>query len=178
MPVADVLVRPLQPEDVCSFRDLRFGALQQHPASFSSSVSEWEALGIDEMAKMLSGQNANLVFGAFASELGADSGLMGIVGFLRQTKEKYRHKAGVWGMYVRPEWHGKGIGRTLLECVIEHARDQPGLHQLHLTVTRGNLALGLYERLGFKAYGLEPRALHVGDEDYRDEVLMVLDFLA
>jgi RimJ/RimL family protein N-acetyltransferase len=177
MSLADVLVRPLQPEDVYSFRDLRLEALQQHPASFASSVSEWEALSIDEMAKMLSRQTANVVFGAFACEFEADSGLVGIIGCLRQTKEKYRHKAMVWGMYVDPEWNGKGIGRALLERVIEHAREQLGLRQLHLTVTRGNPAQGLYERMGFRGYGLEPRALHVGDGDYRDEVLMVLDLL-
>jgi hypothetical protein len=32
--------------------------------------------------------------------------------------------------------------------------------------------------LGFREYGIEPRALKLGSGDYRDEVLMVLDLLA
>ena len=178
MPLADVVIRPLQPEDVYSFRDLRRDALQQHSDSFATSVSEWEALNIDDVARQLAGQNGNRVFGAFASERGADSCLVGFVGFVRQAKEKYRHKASVWGLYVRPEWQGMGVARALLEWLIEHARQQPDLHQILLTVAGGNLAQELYGKMGFRAYGLEPRALHVGGEDYRDEVLMVLDLLA
>jgi ribosomal protein S18 acetylase RimI-like enzyme len=171
----DVVIRPLQPEDVYSFRDLRFGALQDYPACFATSVSEWKALDIDEIAKMLSAGDAHLVFGAFAGERDAGTGLVGIVGFRRQGKEKYRHKASVWGLYVGPEYQGRGVARALLERLIAHARDQSGLRQIHLTVTGDNPARALYEKLGFRAYGVEPGAINTSDDDYQDEVLMALD---
>jgi RimJ/RimL family protein N-acetyltransferase len=124
---------------------------------------------------MLSGRDTDLVFGAFAGERDADTGLIGIVGFRRQSKEKYQHKAFVWGLYVEPEWQGRGVARSLLEGLIAHARNQSGLRQVHLTVTSDNPARALYEKLGFRAYGVEPGAINAGDDDYRDEVLMVLD---
>ncbi|MEZ4605618.1 MAG: hypothetical protein R2865_02105 [Deinococcales bacterium] len=48
-----------------------------------------------------------------------------------------------------------------------------GLEQLHLIVADNNLAAKkLYTSLGFKSYGLEPRALKIGP-DYFDDLLMV-----
>ena len=45
-----------------------------------------------------------------------------------------------------------------------------------LTVAQGNeVAISLYERHGFKTYGVEPRAMKNGSE-YRDEILMALIF--
>lgn len=175
----DVTVRPLAPSDASAFRALRFDALSQYPASFATSVSEWTTLTIGEVADMLAGQDDKLVFGAFGRAAEGDMPLVGIVGFLRQPKDKYRHKASVWGMYVQSEWQGRGIARALLQRLIAHARMQPGLDQILLTVTEGNQgARTLYERLGFRAYGVEPRAIDPGDGHRMDEILMVLDLRA
>jgi ribosomal protein S18 acetylase RimI-like enzyme len=174
--LADITIRPLAPSDAAAFRALRFDALQQYPASFATSVSEWTILTIGEVADMLIGHNDKLVFGAFGCGAEGDMPLVGVVGFLRQAKDKYRHKASVWGMYVQSEWQGRGIARMLLERVIDHARTQPGLDQILLTVTEGNEGVrGLYERLGFRVYGVEPKAIDPGNGHRLDEILMMLD---
>ena len=50
------------------------------------------------------------------------------------------------------------------------------LDQLHAVVVTTNLAARrLYARLGFRPYGIEPRALKV-DDDYFDQELLVLCF--
>ena len=55
------------------------------------------------------------VFGAF------DSALVGVVGVRRQTRQKERHKAQIWGMYLREEHRGRGLGRRLMEAAIAFA---------------------------------------------------------
>jgi GNAT superfamily N-acetyltransferase len=52
-------------------------------------------------------------------------------------------------LYVRPQLHGAGIGRALIEHVAESAR-AAGCRALTLNVNRGNVsAIRAYERCGF-----------------------------
>ena len=53
-------------------------------------------------------------------------------------------------LYVRPQFQRKGIGRALVEAVIERAK-QAGYKQLRLdTASTMDVARGLYESLGFE----------------------------
>lgn len=70
---------------------------------------------------------------------------------------------------------GKGIGAELVRRVLDHARAQPQLVLVQLTVTQGNHgAQGLYERQGFTPFGVEPCAVAVG-ERYVSKVHMWCD---
>ena len=54
---------------------------------------------------------------------------------------------------VHPDWRGRGVGRRLLEALIDHARATAETG-LSLSVSRKNpLALRLYESLGFNPHG-------------------------
>ena len=65
-------------------------------------------------------------------------------------------------MYVAPEAKGRGTGRALLDTLMAQAR-AAGFELLVLTVTEGNTsAIRLYERAGFRSFGLEPLAIKVG----------------
>ena len=77
-------------------------------------------------------------------------------------------------MYVAPEHGRRGIGAALLRHAIDDARRQPGLEHLVLTVTETNVAARvLYEKFGFRSFGIEPRAIRVGDT-YFDKNHMIL----
>ena len=69
---------------------------------------------------------------------------------------------------------GKGIGRKLLSSLLEIAKQDQSLEQIHLAVsTTQDAARHLYRSLGFESYGIEPRALKI-DSTYVDEDHMVL----
>jgi ribosomal protein S18 acetylase RimI-like enzyme len=70
-------------------------------------------------------------------------------------------------MYVAPDFGRRGIARALLRHLVAVAEQEAGLEQLVLTVTNSSEpARLLYESEGFRSFGIEPRALRIGDAYY------------
>ena len=156
---SDIEIRRLGPADAIAYRALRLRGLREHPDAFTSSYEEEEAKPIDVVLARLGAGAGEVIFGAFAGDE-----LVGVLGMGREPRTKNRHKATVFGMYVAPEHARRGIGSMLLAHVVDNARRERGLEQLVLTVTETNAAArALYERAGFRSFGIEPRAIRVGD---------------
>lgn len=154
-------IRKLQVHDAPAFHALRLRALREHPAAFTSSFEEDALLPVEASARRLDAAR-NTFWGAFDG----DGTLCGMVGLEREQRAKNRHKAGVVAMYVASECAGRGAGRALLGALLQEARAQ-GLELLVLTVTEGDgPARHLYEGVGFRSFGVEPRAIKVGSQAY------------
>ena len=148
-------VRRLTIDDSPAYRTLRLRSLREHPEAFTTSHEELERQPLADTERRLAGANAKF-WGAF--EHGR---LCGYVGLERATRAKCRHKATLVGMYVEPEAAGRGIGRALVDTLVRQARAD-GLELIVLTVTEGNAkAATLYERCGFRSFGVEPHAIKV-----------------
>ena len=110
----------------------------------------------------LAAASPDVVYGAFVGGT-----LAGVVGIARESRTKNRHKAVVFGMYVAPEFGRRGVARALVRHLVAAAKEAQGLEQLVLTVTHSNEpARLLYESEGFRSFGIEPRAIRVGDRYY------------
>jgi ribosomal protein S18 acetylase RimI-like enzyme len=99
--------------------------------------------------------------------------LLGVAGLAIREGEKERHKGLLWGMYVRPDARKAGVGRRLVEAVIDHARAHVEVIQLSV-ISDNQPARRLYGSLGFVEYGLERDSLKQSGR-YYDEILMALD---
>jgi ribosomal protein S18 acetylase RimI-like enzyme len=88
---------------------------------------------------------------------------------------KQRHKGWIWGVFVAPEYRGKGVARALLVRLLDILPELPELECVLLKVaTTQREARRLYMSVGFRAFGIEPRSLKVNDS-YIDEEHMILD---
>ncbi|HLH42054.1 MAG TPA: GNAT family N-acetyltransferase [Bryobacteraceae bacterium] len=163
-------VRRLTEADGGEFWRLRREALQREPASFGESVEEHLKLSPATIAERLGSNSENFVYGAF--DRGA---LVATAGFYREQRIKRRHKGTVWGVYVAPDYRGLGLGRAVMTALLESIRALPDLKCVNLSITSTQSpARSLYVSLGFRPFGVEPRALVV-DGHYFDEEHMVLE---
>ncbi|MCP3103354.1 GNAT family N-acetyltransferase [Myxococcus sp. K15C18031901] len=166
---AQLVIRRILPDEVEAFRALRLASLTAHPESFGASAAEDAALPLEVLRSKLDGGATALVLGAYEG-----TRLVGMGGVRREPGAKVAHKAGIWGIYVAPEARSRGLGRRLLMGLVSEARRMPGVEQVQLAVVSGNAsASSLYRSLGFQTYGVEPRAIKIGDA-YVDKELMVL----
>jgi ribosomal protein S18 acetylase RimI-like enzyme len=164
-------IRGLAEADAAEYRELRLRALREHPDAFTSSFEEDSLKPMEWSRQRLSPRPEaphDFVLGAFA-----DGKLVGILGMFVEQRMKVRHIGEVFGMYVAPEYGGHGVGRLLVDACVTKAREA-GLEQLRLTVTESNArAKSLYERAGFRAFGVEHNAVKV-DGRYYDKCHMAL----
>lgn len=157
-------IRALRSSDAACYRELRLLALRLHPEAFGSSFAEESLLGDEVFAERLA---VGGVFGVWSGEQ-----LVACAGLAVREKTKLRHKGHLWGMFVRPEARGRGMGQRLLNALLAHSRNL--CEEILLTVVADNeAACRLYTAAGFVEYGREPRAIKIGS-DYFDELLMRL----
>lgn len=155
-------VRRLTTDDAAIYRAIRLEGLERHPEAFGASFDAESAESLKFFAGRLTTAS---VFGAFEGAM-----LQGVAGFFASTSAKERHKATLFGMYVRAAARGQGTGQRLVETVLEASARHYVSIQLTV-VTTNQAAQQLYERCGFECYGVEPRSLKV-DGVYYDEALM------
>jgi ribosomal protein S18 acetylase RimI-like enzyme len=162
------LIRPLGPDDVDAYRQVRLDALRLHPDAFGAAYEDELQLDRAQVSQRLSAPHFTR-FGAFASVE-----LVGLVGLQIHTGAKEQHKARLFSMYVDASHRRTGLAQQLIETVIAAAREAGAL-VLQLTVAAHNArAQQLYRHMGFTVYGVERRSLKVGDQ-FHDEQLMALD---
>jgi RimJ/RimL family protein N-acetyltransferase len=148
-------VRKLGLDDAVVVTALRREALEAHPLAFSASLPDDPTRLTDFLRSALAPSDDAAMFGAFVEDA-----LVGMVGIVRNPGQKERHKALIWGMYVRSAYRRTGGGESLLRAAIHQAQSWPGVQQVHLSVTEvAAEAKRLYERNGFQEWGREPRAL-------------------
>ncbi|MBS8266777.1 GNAT family N-acetyltransferase [Mesobacillus boroniphilus] len=161
-------IRQLHGNDAEMYRLLRHEALRINPEAFSSSYEDEMYYEEQEYRQRLDSK-FTYTFGAF------DEGkLVGVVTLVPEGKVKLKHRANIFAMYVTPAKRGEGTGRYLMKMAMRKATELKGIEQIYLTVTGNNEpAKKLYSSLGFETYGVDKRAMRVGDK-YYDEELMVL----
>jgi ribosomal protein S18 acetylase RimI-like enzyme len=166
----EIEVRFLTSAEAAEWLRLRVEALKLAPEAFSASLEEYQSLSLDEVKKRLWSDGDAFVVDAFQ-----ESRLIGMAGFYREKGPKSRHKGRVWGVYVTPNARGAGIGRRMMQALLNRGGAIEGVEQVLLSggITQ-EPAIRLYRSLGFDSFGEEPRALKIGDR-YIDEEYMLLD---
>jgi RimJ/RimL family protein N-acetyltransferase len=170
-----IVLRTLRETDTSVFRALRLLALEESPSAFGADLQDERSMALGAMAARIApaDDDGSGVLGAFDGD-----GLVAVAGLHRQHGAKNRHTALIWSVYVAPGYRGTGLGRRLLQRVIDLAREMEGLRRVNLTVNANNsAAFALYRSLGFVEYGRMPESLFVGGL-FHDEILMTLPLIS
>jgi len=100
--------------------------------------------------------------------------IVGFLFFIGQQKVKIAH-VGELGINVHPDYQGMGIGRALMEILIEWANSHSLIEKIVLQVFATNhKAISLYQSLGFEEEGRFVKAIKQQDGEYVDVVQMYL----
>ena len=119
----------------------------------------------------ISGLVRRLAAGTEAGESAAaiarrDDEITGFAYWTRYTRPTFRPHVDIEKVAVDPGAQGRGVGRGLMEALIQAARGH-GTEVITLDLRGDNgAAIGLYESLGFTRYGRLPDFVAVGQKRF------------
>jgi RimJ/RimL family protein N-acetyltransferase len=167
---AALTVRELEAHDLDAYKALRDHALVHHEEAFTSdAATEAKRNAQSYAARLGSDEAGGFTLGAFRGDA-----LVGAVTLERDPRIKVRHVGHVIGTMVHASEIGRGVGRALMDALIERASADEELQSLTLTVTAGNAAAErLYARVGFTTFGTQPRAIRIGDRYFTKQHMVL-----
>ena len=155
-----MLVRPLQPGDFAAVATIFAEGIATGLATFETEVPSWEEWDA-----------AHLPGHRYVAEL--DGEIAGWVAVVPYSRRAVYRGVGEVSVYVAERARTRGVGRALLEAVLESARDG-GLWTLQVGIFTDNVAsLELHRRLGFRVVGVRERIGRL-DGAWRDVALLEL----
>lgn len=162
-------IKQLSSKDAKEYWELRIEALKENPESFVTVYDE--ALEtkdpLEKYQEELSSE-LEITYGAFEEEK-----LIGSITLSLESARKMQHKGHILNMYVTPDYRKIGVGKELMDKIVEVAKSYK-MEQLQLTVVSTiKAATTFYSKYGFETYGVEMKGLKL-DDTYWDQNLMVL----
>ena len=135
LPAAKIGIRQFQPGDAAAFRRLNEEWITRY-----FRIEPKEELVLADPQKVILDSGGRIFFAT------AGERCIGCCGLIRLNEKEFE----VAKMAVEPSYQGAGIGRGLLQAVIEEAR-RAGAHRLYLETNHVlTPAIRLYQSLGFK----------------------------
>lgn len=102
-----------------------------------------------------------------------DQKIVSIANFSGTDRPRLRHNAEIGLSVLKKYWHC-GVGKAMMQVLIEHAKETSVIENIYLKVRSDNInAIHLYETYGFKKTGTYPRQLKISSHFY-DTILMTL----
>jgi L-phenylalanine/L-methionine N-acetyltransferase len=100
-----------------------------------------------------------------------DGEVVGVIGLHTSSRPRVNHRGEI-GMMVRDDWQGKGVGKAMMQAVVDLADKWLNLSRIELTVfTDNEPAIALYRKFGFEIEG-ELRKYAFRDGEFVDAYAM------
>ena len=104
-----------------------------------------------------------------------DKQIVGMLFFIPNEKRKNSH-TGEFGVSVHPQFQGRGIGRQLINTLLNWAKSNSAIEKVYLKVFSTNqTAIELYRDLGFIEEGRHIKAVKQLNGEYVDVLQMYVE---
>lgn len=165
------LIRSAQPSDAAAMLVLRRDEVLDHDYGVvqpdeidddTGAIATWIRTAADDPNSLL----------LLAQTTTAPSQFIGSLHFGGHPQRRIAHH-GMLGMGVAPAWRDRGVGRALLEALLEWAGDHPVIERVDLGVYVENArAIHLYESMGFARIAVHPAYFKDDEGRYHDDIYM------
>ena len=143
-----ITIAPITPQNVWVFKAVRLRALQDAPLAFGATYAKESQLPDSDWIKRVERWNGGTGIGFLAMDDGAACGIAG--SFLDQNDPTRAHLISMW---TAPTHRQQGVGRLLVDEVVNWARGRKARLLLLMVVGNNQAAIRFYERLGFTRTG-------------------------
>ncbi len=141
--MSTVIVRPLTSDEWSRYREIRLESLADEPSAYGLTLAEAEQWDESKWRERVSARSL------FVAEV--DGRVVGTAN--GAPHESQPGEYFLFGMYVTPEWRGRGVAEQLIDAVSASVWCR-GARQIDLFVNAGlPRALGLYTKAGFERTG-------------------------
>lgn len=162
-------LRPAVPDDAAEVIEF-LSAVGGESDNLLFGAGEFK-MSLEDEQKYIASAAASETSALFIGRVGGDVVCFGSVN--APTRPRIAHQADV-SLVVKKKYWGNGIGKALMQAMIDFAKGNSTTEILHLGVRRGNdSAYALYRRMGFEEIGVYKNFFKIGDT-YYDEILMNL----
>ena len=156
----------LKQDDWKYYRDLRLEALLGDPEAFGESYAETVKRTDKEWKEKMKKTISHIFVAREGDEY------FGMAAAFQEQGEKIAHIAYVWGVYLRKAYRGQGIGKQLMQSLLDELQKNNEIKKINLNVnTKQAAAVKLYESFGFQIAGTLHKELKINSE-YFDEYAM------
>jgi ribosomal protein S18 acetylase RimI-like enzyme len=143
-----ITIEPITPQNALAFKAARLRALQDTPSAFGSTYAKESKLTDADWIERANRWNGEKSILYMAKEAGT---VCAIAGSLLDAEDVTR--AQLISMWTAPTHRQRGIGRLLVNVILDWARPR-GARTLQLLVTNKNQpAIDFYQRMGFTLTG-------------------------
>jgi RimJ/RimL family protein N-acetyltransferase len=98
--------------------------------------------------------------------------IAGMVNFIAGQRRRNSHQ-GKLGISILPQFQGRGVGRALMQTLMNWLADHPKVETVRLEVhARNEIAIKMYKSFGFHEEGREVRGVKFSDGTYDDTIVM------
>lgn len=157
-------IRQLSPEDLSLYRHLRMEAVSADSRTLITTPDEERRKEDGDVMKMLTEHCALAAFDGDEA--------LGMATLVRHAEKRRNHVAEVCWVFVSPKHRRRGIAKTLMVAIEEHAKSVD-IECIELHVASDNSsAIGMYQQIGYEQYGTLPKAVKI-DSSYTDGIYMI-----
>lgn len=120
----------------------------------------------DWIRSLLENERETIIVGEMNDEV------VGWIAFQSENRKRMFHK-GSFGVMIRKNFRGMGIGKELIEALLDWAEANPLIEKVSLGVfSTNNRAISLYKRLGFVEEGRKIKEFKMSESEYVDDIIM------